>query len=131
MQDNIFNSKGVHVGVVDGPVIFDLDGNKLYDLKGTRIYQPSGEFVGLLDDRSSSERRLGRSTDWLFPLKKSRLNAALALSISVGIIVFGVWVIATDKAEFGEFAIWFVLGFLSIAVGWISLLAEIRDRRIG
>jgi hypothetical protein len=34
----IFNSKGIHVGVVVGMAIFDLRGQKLYDLKGAKIY---------------------------------------------------------------------------------------------
>jgi hypothetical protein len=33
-MSNIFNSEGIHVGIVDGQVIFDLSGKKLYDLKG-------------------------------------------------------------------------------------------------
>jgi hypothetical protein len=31
---NIFNSKGIHVGVVSGASIFDLGGQKLYRLRG-------------------------------------------------------------------------------------------------
>ena len=67
MSGNIFNSKGVLVGVVVGREIFDPAGNKLYDLKGVNIYRPSGELVGHLSDAKGSMKRLDRSTDRLFP----------------------------------------------------------------
>ena len=67
MTGNIFNSKGVLVGVVVGPEIFDPTGKKLYDLKGVNIYRPSGDLVGHLSDASGSEKRLDRFTDRLFP----------------------------------------------------------------
>ena len=53
MDGNIFNSKGVHVGVVSGDAIFGLRGQKLYDLKGSNIYKLNGDLVGhlLLDAR--------------------------------------------------------------------------------
>ena len=66
MSGNIFNSNGIHVGVVNGAAIFDLDGQKLYDLKGLNIYRLSGELVGHLNDAHGSEKRLGRITDKLF-----------------------------------------------------------------
>jgi hypothetical protein len=47
VNGNIFNSKGVHVGVVRGDAIFGLRGQKLYDLKGSNIYKLNGD----LDDR--------------------------------------------------------------------------------
>jgi sporulation protein YlmC with PRC-barrel domain len=65
---NIFNSKGIHVGVVTGEAIFDLKGQKLYQLKGLKIYRLSGELVGHLTDTSGSEKRLSRSNDRLFPV---------------------------------------------------------------
>jgi coproporphyrinogen III oxidase len=37
VDGNIFNSKGVHVGVVSGDAVFGLRGQKLYDLKGSNI----------------------------------------------------------------------------------------------
>jgi hypothetical protein len=46
----IFNSKGIHVGVVVGMAIFDLRGQKLYDLKGAKIYRLSGDLVGHFTD---------------------------------------------------------------------------------
>ena len=67
MSGNIFNSRGVLVGIVVGPEIFDPAGGKLYDLKGVNIYRPSGELVGHLSDTRGSEKRLDRSTDRLFP----------------------------------------------------------------
>ncbi len=71
MSGNIFNSKGVHVGVVNGPAIFDLSGKKLYGLKGANIYRLSGELVGHLNDVTGSEKRLDRSTDRLFPIART------------------------------------------------------------
>lgn len=42
MDGNIFNSRGIHVAIVRGPIIFDLKGKKLYDLKGIRrTHRPS------------------------------------------------------------------------------------------
>jgi hypothetical protein len=43
VDGNIFNSKGVHVGVVRGDAIFGLRGQKLYDLKGSNIYKLNGD----------------------------------------------------------------------------------------
>ena len=68
MTGNILNSRGVHVGVVNGSAIFDLTGKKLYDLKGTKIYRLSGELVGHLSAGQGTVKRLDRSTDRLFPV---------------------------------------------------------------
>jgi hypothetical protein len=43
MNGNIFNSKGVHVGVVIGDEVFGLKGQRLYDLKGSNIYRLNGD----------------------------------------------------------------------------------------
>jgi hypothetical protein len=43
VDGNIFNSKGVYVGVVRGNAIFGLRGQKLYDLKGSNIYKLNGD----------------------------------------------------------------------------------------
>jgi hypothetical protein len=45
VDGNIFNSKGVHVGVVVGGEVFGLKGQKLklYDLKGSSIYKLNGD----------------------------------------------------------------------------------------
>ena len=69
VSGNIFNSKGVHVGVVNGLSIFDLAGKKLFNLKGTNIYRLSGELVGHLSGTQGTEKRLDRSTDKLFAPK--------------------------------------------------------------
>ena len=66
-SSNIFNSKGIHVGVVNGMAIFDLSVKKLYDLKGANIYRLSGELVGHLNGAAGTEKRLDRCTDRLFP----------------------------------------------------------------
>ena len=66
MNGNIFNSKGVHVGVVTGDAIFGLKGQKLYDLKGSNIYKLNGDLVGHLSDARSKEKRLDKTTDKLF-----------------------------------------------------------------
>jgi hypothetical protein len=57
------------------------------------------------------------------------MDTALAYLISVGIVGFGVWVIAAAKTGSDLFLIWIVLGLLTIAVGLISLLGEIRNRK--
>jgi sporulation protein YlmC with PRC-barrel domain len=64
---NIFNSKGVHVGVVTGDAVFGLKGQKLYDLKGSNIYKLNGDLVGHLSDARGKEKRLDKTTDKLFP----------------------------------------------------------------
>jgi hypothetical protein len=66
VRRNIFNSKGVHVGIIVDREIFDLSGTKLYDLEGINVYRPSGELIGHLSDASGSDKRLDRATDRLF-----------------------------------------------------------------
>ncbi|MFB9269247.1 hypothetical protein ACFFWD_40090 [Bradyrhizobium erythrophlei] len=67
MKHDIYNSKGVHVGLVIGPAIFDLTGKLLYELKGTKIYRASGELMGHLYGASASEGlRLDKAADRLF-----------------------------------------------------------------
>jgi hypothetical protein len=50
MDGKIFNSQGVHVGVVMDDEVFSLNGQKLYDLKGSKHLQvewrPSWSFAG-------------------------------------------------------------------------------------
>ena len=67
MDGNIFNSKGVHVGVVRGEAVLGLKGQKLYDLKGSNIYKLNGDLVGHLSDMRGAEKRLDKATDKLFP----------------------------------------------------------------
>jgi hypothetical protein len=62
VSGNIFDSRGIHVGLVIGSEIFDLAGKKLYDLKGVNIYRPFGELVGHLDAARGSDKRLARAT---------------------------------------------------------------------
>jgi hypothetical protein len=54
VNGNIFNSKGVHVGIV---MVFGLKGQKLYDLKGSNIYKLNGDLVGHLPDARGAEIR--------------------------------------------------------------------------
>ena len=58
------------------------------------------------------------------------MDTALGYPISVGIVGFGVWVVAAAKAGSDVFLIWIVLGLLTIAVGLISLLGEIHNRKV-
>jgi sporulation protein YlmC with PRC-barrel domain len=68
VDGNIFNSKGVYVGVVRGAEVFGLKGQKLYDLKGSNIYKLNGDLVGHLPNaRGNEKRRLDKTTDKLFP----------------------------------------------------------------
>jgi len=67
VNGNIFNSKGVHVGVVVRDEVFGLKGQKLYDLKGSNIYKLNGDLVGHLSGAHGAEKRLDKATDKLFP----------------------------------------------------------------
>jgi hypothetical protein len=67
VDGNIFNSKGVHVGVVTSDTVFGLKGQKPYDLKGSNTYKLNGDLVGHLSDARSKEKRLDKTTDKLFP----------------------------------------------------------------
>jgi hypothetical protein len=66
VDGKIFDSRGVHVGVVTGGAIYGLKGHKLYELKGANIYKLSGELMGHLNASHGSEMRLDRSADRLF-----------------------------------------------------------------
>jgi hypothetical protein len=67
MDGNIFNSKGVYVGVVRNEAVFGLKGQKLYDLKGSNIYKLNGDLVGHLSAGRGNGIRLDKATDKLFP----------------------------------------------------------------
>ena len=67
MGGKIFNSRGVLVAIILGPVIFDLKGKKLYDLRGINIYRPSGELIGHLANAEGADKHLDKATDKLFP----------------------------------------------------------------
>ena len=60
MNGNIFNSKGVHVGIVMDDAVFGLKGQKLYDLKGSNIYKLNGDLVGHLPDARGEKKRLDK-----------------------------------------------------------------------
>ena len=61
MDGNIFNSKGVHVGVVRGNAVFGLKGQKLYDLKGSNIYKLNADLAGHLSDARGKEKAFGQN----------------------------------------------------------------------
>jgi hypothetical protein len=67
MNGKIFNSQGIHVGVVVGDEVFGLKGQKLYDLKGSNIYKLNGDLVGHLPEAPGKDKRLDKTTDKLFP----------------------------------------------------------------
>jgi hypothetical protein len=67
MNGKIFNSQGIHVGVVVGDEVFGLKGQKLYDLKGSNIYKLNGDLVGHLSDARGAAKHLDKATDKLFP----------------------------------------------------------------
>jgi hypothetical protein len=67
MNGNIFNSKGVHVGIVMDDAIYGLKGQRLYDLKGSNIYKLNGDLVGHLPDTRGEQKRLDKAADKLFP----------------------------------------------------------------
>jgi hypothetical protein len=67
VNGNIFNSKGVRVGVIMDDEVFGFKGQKLYDLKGSNIYKLNGDLVGHLPEARGEKTRLDKATDKLFP----------------------------------------------------------------
>ena len=57
------------------------------------------------------------------------MNAAFSLSISVGILALGVWIVAGTIAA-GSPLGWMLLGLLTLIVGSISLYEAIREVKI-
>jgi hypothetical protein len=57
------------------------------------------------------------------------MNDAFSFSISIGIIVFGIW-IAAGTIGAGSHLAWMLIGLLPIIVGTISLYLAIRDVRV-
>ena len=57
------------------------------------------------------------------------MNDACSLSISVGIIAFGIW-IAAGAIGAGAHLAWMLMGLLPVIVGTISLYLAIRDVRV-
>jgi hypothetical protein len=57
------------------------------------------------------------------------MDAAFSFLISIGIIAFGVWIIASSIAAVSPFA-WALMGLLTAIVGSISLYEATRDLKI-
>ena len=57
------------------------------------------------------------------------MNAAFSFLISVGIIAFGVWIVASSIAAVSPLA-WPLMGLLTVIVGSISLYQATRDLKI-
>jgi hypothetical protein len=58
------------------------------------------------------------------------MDAAFSFLISIGIIAFGVWIIASSIAAGSPLA-WALMGLLATIVGSISLYQATRDLKIG
>ena len=56
------------------------------------------------------------------------MDTVLSLLISVGIIAFGVWIVAGTLAAGSPLA-WTLMGLLTVIVGLISLYGSIREAR--
>jgi hypothetical protein len=59
-------------------------------------------------------------------LNMEKLTAYL---ISVGILAFGIWIVATAELRWGSLIFWLVVGLAAIAVGAASLVNEIDNER--
>jgi hypothetical protein len=57
------------------------------------------------------------------------MNDAFSLSISVGIIAFGLW-IAAGAIGAGSSLAWMLIGLLPVIVGTISLYLAIREVKV-
>ena len=55
------------------------------------------------------------------------MEKAAAYLISVGVICFGLWIVAVATVELDSSIIWIVSGLISGAVGLVSLFGEIRN----
>jgi hypothetical protein len=56
------------------------------------------------------------------------MDTVLSLLISVGIIAFGVWIVAGALAAGAPLA-WTLMGLLTVIVGLISLYGSVREAR--
>lgn len=56
------------------------------------------------------------------------METVLSVLISVGIIAFGVWIVASAVAAGSAFA-WILIGLLPVIVGSLSLHEAIRNAR--
>ncbi len=57
------------------------------------------------------------------------MDAAFSFLISVGIIAFGIWIVAGTIAA-GSALAWTLMGLVTVIVGSISLYQAIRDVKI-
>jgi hypothetical protein len=56
------------------------------------------------------------------------MDRVLSFLISVGIIAFGVWIVAVAaKAASESLFIWTLVGLIPVVVGLLSLFSEIRN----
>jgi uncharacterized membrane protein YjjP (DUF1212 family) len=69
---------------------------------------------------------LGRT---LFFGTEANMNAAFSFLISIGIIAFGIWIVAGTIAASSPLA-WALMGLLTVIVGSISLYQATRDLEI-
>ena len=65
----------------------------------------------------------------LFFGMEANMNATFSFLISVGIIAFGIWIVAGTIAAGSPLA-WALMGLLTIIVGSISLYEATRDLKI-
>jgi hypothetical protein len=56
------------------------------------------------------------------------MDTVLSLLVSVGIIAFGVWIVAGTLAAGSPLA-WTLMGLLTVMVGLISLYGSVREAR--
>ena len=56
------------------------------------------------------------------------MDTVLSLLISVGIIAFGVWIVAGTLAA-GSPSAWTLMGLVTVIVGLISLYGSVREAR--
>ena len=56
------------------------------------------------------------------------MDTVLSLLISVGIIAFGVWIVAGTLAAGSPLA-WTLMGLVTVIVGLISLYGSVREAR--
>jgi hypothetical protein len=60
---------------------------------------------------------------------EANMNAAFSFLISIGIIAFGIWIVASTIGAGSPLA-WALMGLLTVIVGSISLYQAIRYAKI-
>src|SRR5260221_323187 len=84
------------------------------------------------EDQKRSERDLtndvAQDAQWACQAKRRGpiMDTVLSLLISVGIIAFGVWIVAGTLAAGSPLA-WTLMGLLTVIVGLISLYGSVRE----